>query len=153
MSFLAQHLGGDKEDYDSLNATTPTGGDWITDEAWDETVRRAGADVGTADGYQALLEFVDLDNLLDYMVIHVWGGTVDWPVGPLGRNYWVGRLREDGAGWQFFIWDAEYSLQTVSDHRVGVADFNTPAFLYDRLKDNAGGGERGADQRARDRAW
>ncbi len=134
-SFMAEHLGGDKEEYDSLNANVPTGGDWIRRDGWDALVRKAGADLSNTENYEAVLEDLDLENLIDYMIVHVYGGTTDWPVGPGGKNYWQGRWRGDGR-WQFFIWDGEYSLQGVNDNRVGVSDANTPAYLYSQLRSN-----------------
>jgi hypothetical protein len=135
VSFMAQHLGGDREDYETLNANTPSGGDWVTTAGWTELVRRADNNLAITQNYDAVLDLLDVDNLIDYMIVHVYGGTTDWPVGPTGKNYWQGRSLDDEK-WQFFIWDGEYSLQGVNDNRVNVRDANTPPFIYYQLRAN-----------------
>lgn len=133
-SFQAQHLGGDKREYDSLNANDPTGGDWIRDDDWNELIRLAGANLTLDANYERVVSRIDVDNLIDYMILHIYGGTTDWPVGPAGKNYWQGKRRGDGGVWRFYTWDAEYSLQGVADNRVNVSDLNTPPYLYSRLR-------------------
>jgi hypothetical protein len=134
-SFMAEHLGGSKEEYDVISAGEVRDGD---SDAWNDLLTRAAADLSIDDNYQRAVELLDVDNLIDYMIVHIWGGTTDWPApGGQFRNWVVGRKREAGAGFQFFVWDAEYSIQAVSDNRVNVNDANTPAYLYSRLRSNA----------------
>ncbi|MCH8047033.1 MAG: lamin tail domain-containing protein, partial [Planctomycetes bacterium] len=133
-SFMAQHLGGDKEDYDVISAGEVRDGDA---DAWNEVLSRAAQNLSISANYDALTDMVDVESLIDYMIVHIWGGTTDWPA-PGGnlRNWVVGRKREDGAGFKFFIWDAEYSIQGTGDNRVNVGDARTPAFLYARMRAN-----------------
>ena len=133
-SFMAQHLGGDKDDYDVISAGEVKDG---TADAWNELLTRAARDLSVPENYDAVLEMLDVDSLIDYMIVHLWGGTTDWPApGGQFRNWVVGRKREEGAGFKFFVWDAEYSIQGTSDNRVNVNDANTPAFIYSRLRAN-----------------
>lgn len=54
------------------------------------------------------------------MILNFYCATVDWP----WQNWNAARRREPGAGFRFFfIWDAEYTLETppwVPDDRTGV---------------------------------
>ena len=133
-SFMAQHLGGDKENYDVISAGAVRDGNA---DAWNELLARAGADLSVQENYDAVMELLDVESLIDYMIVHVWGGTTDWPApGGQLRNWVVGRERAEGAGFKFFVWDAEYSIQRTSDNVVNVNDANTPAFIYSQLRAN-----------------
>ena len=133
-SFMAQHLGGDKDNYDVISAGVARDG---TNDAWLELLSRAAHDLSVPENYDSVLELLDVDNLIDYMIVHIWGGTTDWPApGGALRNWVVGRERTEGGKFQFFVWDAEYSLQTLQDDRTDVGDPRTPAFLYRKLRDN-----------------
>ena len=134
-SFMAEHLGGNKEDYDVISAGQVQDG---SADAWNELLARAAEDLSVAENYQAVLDLLDVESLIDYMIVHLWGGTTDWPApGGQLRNWVVGRHRTNGEGFKFFVWDAEYSIQQMNDNRVNVRDANTPAFLYHQLRDNA----------------
>ena len=133
-SFMAQHLGGDKEDYDVISAGEVRSG---SADAWNELLSRAAEDLSIQENYDAVMELLDVESLIDYMIVHIWGGTTDWPApGGQLRNWVVGRERKDGEGFKFFVWDAEYSIQGTSDNVVNVNDANTPAFIYSRLRAN-----------------
>lgn len=125
--FLASHLGGEREDYDALNSGKLIEGDRV---AWDAMQVLARAGVTTSAQYAALLEYLDVDNLIDYMLSNIFAGNYDWPK----HNWYAGRRREPGAGWMFFNWDGELALDGVSSNRVGAAVYNTPAAVYDRLR-------------------
>ena len=44
--------------------------------------------------------FLDVDNLIDYIILHCYLGTNDWP----DRNYYVARRRGHGStGFKFFV--------------------------------------------------
>jgi hypothetical protein len=125
--FLAAHLGGEREDYDVLNSGKLLEGDRV---AWDTMQALARAGVTTPAQYAALLEYVDVDNLIDYMMSNIFAGNYDWPY----HNWYAGRRREPGAGWMFFNWDGEATLENVNGNRVSAAVYETPAVIYDRLR-------------------
>jgi hypothetical protein len=133
-SFMAQHLGGDKEDYDVISAGQVRDGNA---DSWNELLTRAGEDLSVQQNYDAVLEMLDVESLIDYMIVHIWGGTTDWPApGGQLRNWVVGRERTEGAGFKFFVWDAEYSIQATGDNVVNVNNANTPAFIYSQMREN-----------------
>jgi hypothetical protein len=54
-----------------------------------------------------LEDFLDLENMIDYLIVNYYGHNSDWPQ----KNYYVGRENSpDSTGFKFFMWDAEWSL-------------------------------------------
>jgi len=102
-AFMASYFGGDKADYDALNAGVVVDG---TDEAWLGLLE-------VTDDYDALQHYLDLTNYADYMLLNFYGGNDwDWWV---DRNWRAARKRADGAGFQFFAWDNDAVLLTGLD--------------------------------------
>ncbi|MFV2066616.1 MAG: chitobiase/beta-hexosaminidase C-terminal domain-containing protein, partial [Pirellulales bacterium] len=64
-------------------------------------------------------DFLDVDNMIDYMIVNLYGGNTDWPQ----KNFYVGRENDpQSTGFKFFNWDAEWSLflrNDVNSNRLG----------------------------------
>jgi len=133
--FLASHLGGDEDDYDALNANRVRDGDRI---AWDSARQIARGDgangsIATRAAYEELEGLLDIDGLIDYFLYNLYMVNIDWP----GKNYWVGRKREPGAGFIFLNWDAETGffeswIHARNPRNLNALDFdliNSPAVL------------------------
>jgi hypothetical protein len=140
-SFAANYLGGEKEDYDAIfsDGSTVARAHDGDKNAWLEMMAIARAGVAGADAYARLQQHVDVTNLADYMMLNFYCATVDWP----WQNWNAARKREPGARFRFFIWDAEYTLETppwVPDDRTDVgassADADSPARIYHELRKN-----------------
>ncbi|MGH9362788.1 MAG: CotH kinase family protein, partial [Thermoanaerobaculia bacterium] len=127
--FAASYLGGDREEYDALNAENTLDGDR---NAWNTLLGLANAGVAGEAEYQAIQQYLDVPNLIDYMILNFYAGNQDWP----SHNWYVVRKREPGAGFKFFSWDAERTLEDPASNRTGVSDDGTPARLYSRLRSN-----------------
>ncbi len=127
--FLAAHLGGEDEDWDVLNSGEAVDGDR---EAWEELMRIGYAGLASDEAYAELQQYVDLENLADYLIMNAWLGNYEWP----NHNWYAARRREKGAGYVFFSWDAE---ATMSDLQQDLTDANypdSPGQLYHFLQDN-----------------
>ena len=151
----------EREDYDIIKdfAELHSG----SDDAWDEAMSLANGGLGDRTRYQriqgnrpdgsrdlSLPRLVDLDNLIDFMILHIYAGADDWP----NHNWWGGRYRhadEDtslrgsplDSGFRFFVWDQEISLQSLTYSHTSwgplfeeVGAPNTPSFLYSRMRSN-----------------
>jgi hypothetical protein len=141
-SFAAAYLGGDKEDYDAIfsdPSTVPvaTDGDKT---AWDRMLSIAQGGLADATSYAKIQQYVNVTNLADYMMLNFYCATVDWP----WQNWNAARKRETNAMFHFFVWDAEYTLETppwIPVDRTGVgadsSEANSPAFIYNQLRQNA----------------
>jgi len=99
-AFMASYFGGDKEDYDALNAGSAIDGD---------TAAYNAMKASTAD-YEALQQYMDVVNYADYMLLQFYvGNDWDWRH---SQNWMAARKREPGAGCKFFAWDSDVILRT-----------------------------------------
>ncbi len=112
---------------DALNTGEAIDGDRV---AWETMQALANAGLGVPGNYAALLAYLDQENLIDYMMVNIFAGNYDWP----DQNWYAGRRREPGAGFKFFSWDAELSLDGIKSNRVAVSAFDSPASVYDNLR-------------------
>ncbi|MCF7763336.1 MAG: chitobiase/beta-hexosaminidase C-terminal domain-containing protein [Verrucomicrobia bacterium] len=140
-TFAAAYLGGDKEDYDTIfsDGSTVARAHDGDKNAWREMMQIAGRGLATPDAYDQIQQYLDVTNLADYMMLNFYCATVDWP----WQNWNAARRRENGSQFQFFIWDADYTLETppwVPDDRTGVGgasgEADSPARLYHELRKN-----------------
>lgn len=141
-TFASSYFGGEKEEYDTIFSDGSTvarahDGDKI---AWMEMMAIARQGLAGAEAYARIQSYLDVTNLADYMMLNFYCATVDWP----WQNWNAARKREPGAQFRFFIWDADYTLETppwVPDDRTGVGaasgDADSPAKLYHELRNNA----------------
>ena len=119
-SFSAEHFGGAKEDwfacnhgFDSYADTVswkdrdpePINGDRARyDYLVDTLIDR---DLSVSNNYAELGEYVDIQQLVDYMLCCFYSGTKDWP----GNNWYAGYLQTPTPQpLQSYVWDAEGSL-------------------------------------------
>ncbi|MEM7261804.1 MAG: lamin tail domain-containing protein, partial [Planctomycetota bacterium] len=114
--------------------------------SWDQLMSLANAGLGSDTAYQrvqgndpdgtrnpAFPVLLDVPNLIDYMILHLWGCSEDWP----HHNFFAARSRtENSAGWRFYTWDQEIVLDFVYRNRLNVSNNNSPAIVYSRLRQN-----------------
>ncbi len=162
-SYGESYYGGDKDDYDvvkveagpyTINATDGNLEDWRT--LFDAA--RAGFSSDAA--YQRVLGnnpdgtrnpeypvLVDVPNLIDYMLIILYGGNLDAPISNfLGNtrpnNFYSIRNRLGDFGFQHFVHDAEHTLLNVNQDRTGPYSagssfqYFNPQYLWQKLQDN-----------------
>ncbi len=134
-SFFSQHLGGLEADWDVLRDFTELL-DGSQDD-WDQMMALVNAGITSESAYQAVAERVDLENLIDYMLLHFLGEAEDWP----HHNWYAAHRRANpmtglpATRWIFLPWDQEIVLdQLVSRNRVSVNNDNTPARIYSQLR-------------------
>ncbi len=153
-AFLASYLGGEREDYDVIKDFNELFRG--NRSAWNTMMRMARDGLTSAEAYQriqgndpdgtpnpALPNYLDVDDLIDYMILHLYAGAEDWP----HHNWYAARSREgETSGFRFFTWDQEIVLDGRYRDRTGVSDANTPAFLYSRLRRNTDFQMRFADR-------
>jgi hypothetical protein len=140
-SFGESYFGVPKEQWDAINAGYPTG-ESRTDTYQAMTYAVQSASSGNAayqmlkgcnaDGSRnpALPVHLDVDNHIDYMLTHIWAGTGDWP----SHNYYGGSSRTNSTGWKYFVWDSEWSLNSVT---ADISGTGGPANLHGLLAMNA----------------
>jgi hypothetical protein len=141
-SFAASYFGGEKEQYDAIFSDGSTiarahDGD---KNAWLEMMRIAKSGLVSAEAYAQIQQYANVTNLADYMMLNFYCATVDWP----WQNWNAARNANPARQFHFFIWDAEYTLETppwVPDDRTTVGagsdEADSPARLYHELRKNA----------------
>lgn len=145
-AFAASYFGGEKEEYDFITSATlgnyniqVKGGN---KEAWDAMMALANQG-GFKDNarYEAIQQYLDIDNLIDYMLLIFYTGNRDAPTmiggGGTPWNFYSTRKREPGAGFRFFAWDSEWTLEDPKINTTALHDgYDNPAFIFNKLIEN-----------------
>jgi len=147
--FAHEHLGGPAKDYDVIADSETKAGNL---ESWKQLETLAKADLSIDAHYQRLMGnhpdgsrnpsypvLLDVTNLVDYMILHVYAGADDWP----WHNWVAMRLRGvDSSGFKFLAWDQELSINSLvkrhTDTGQRYADVNAAhTYIYARCRSNA----------------
>jgi hypothetical protein len=136
--FAASYLGGQADQYDAIkhyslgdNQHEVVSGD---SAAWNQMMALAAGNVASDAGYNALKQYLDMENFIDYLIVNMHAANDDWPK----KNWYAVRKRETGAGFRFFNWDGDFALGFVATDtdRTNVNNPDTPGYLYSRLRQN-----------------
>ncbi|MDB6151803.1 MAG: hypothetical protein JWL90_256 [Chthoniobacteraceae bacterium] len=130
--FAADHFGGDKSEWDALNSSEAVDGlktAWTTLQTLCSTGANARYITDQAD-WNAVMQYLDVDNLIDYMLLNFYGGNSDWD----DHNWYSARRRVAGAGYKFFAWDGERTLESGNADRTGVNQADKPSRIYAALR-------------------
>ncbi|HTH47914.1 MAG TPA: lamin tail domain-containing protein [Candidatus Limnocylindria bacterium] len=166
-AYAATYYGGRKEDYDvikveagpyTINATDGNMDAWtrlytaakagLTNNAAYFKLEGRNADGTPNSAYENLL---DIDNLIDYMLVILYGGNLDAPIsnflGNTSPNNWYGQRDRTGAhgGFRFNAHDSEHTLLSVSEDRTGpfgtatswALNKSNPQYIWQQLSANA----------------
>ncbi len=136
--FGEEYFGGDDEDYDAINRRTTTNEAIDGDlEAYDDLLALADEDVTDPEVWAAIQGMLDVDDLIDYMLIHQYTVNQDGPCCFSHNNMRGVRKREEGALWRWFVWDMEYSIWEAShDTNIEVDIDGSISHVYARLRLN-----------------
>ncbi|MGI9428086.1 MAG: chitobiase/beta-hexosaminidase C-terminal domain-containing protein, partial [Bythopirellula sp.] len=125
-SFSANYYAGKKSQWDAINAGSVVDGDlntWSTLGNLAQAVANASSETSRTAAYMflqgkdpdgtnnpAVENYLDVDNYIDYMLVNLYGGNVDWP----HRNWFASRQRgPESTGFKFHIWDMESALNLL----------------------------------------
>lgn len=165
------YFGGDKENYDVVKAEAGSYDTRATDgnldafrRFWEgaNAVAAAATEAQRTALYQKLMGnnpdgtrnpsyevLLDADNLIDYMLVIVYGGNLDAPISAFLSNTrvnnWFGmRDRTGGSGgWKFFAHDNEHTLLNVNENRMGPYSagssftYANPQWIWQQLWNSA----------------
>jgi hypothetical protein len=137
-SFFAAHLGGREGDWDVMAGDDTYNFAEVRDgtkDSWNGLMELVKTSVQTEEHYRAVAEVVDIENLIDYMLVHILGEAEDWPF----HNWYAARRRATNGvpatKWIFTVWDQEIGLdRLVRRDRVNVSNEDTPAKIYSQLR-------------------
>ncbi len=163
-SYAATYFGGNKEDYDvikveagpySILATDGTMAGWtqlynlVRGGVDDVTYRRVLGQNPDGTRNPDYPVYVDPVNLIDYMLVILYGGNLDAPIsnflGNTSPNNFFGDWNHASKdlGFQFFVHDAEHTLLNVDEDRTGPypagnssVTKSNPQWLWQKLLEN-----------------
>jgi hypothetical protein len=149
-SFGEDHFGGDDTDYDALNRRFSVEVLSGSKATWDDMITLAASGLATQSDYEQLADFIDLDNLIDYMLLHQFMQTRDGPDDFGHNNMRLVRRNNPAGPFRLYAWDMEYSMIDTQGTRAYDYPFpiyssgrsaprditDSIASVYIRLKDN-----------------
>ncbi len=101
-----------------------------------------GNDLSQQENYDALGAMLDIPHFVDYLLVQIYTGNVDWPF----NNWTAARERSEGSRFRFYVWDAEAAFGNVNVNNfttsVRGGGLNGEEFpvarIYRALRANAG---------------
>ena len=136
--FGEEYFGGEAAEYDAINRRTTT--NEAVDgnlDAYNEMIALAQRGVNSLGDYEAIRDMLDIDDLIDYMLIHQYTTNRDGPEEFNSNNMRGLRRRVPGGQFRFFVWDMEYSLWNVERNiNIDVAIPGSISFVYSRLRNS-----------------
>jgi len=150
-AYAATYYGGNKEDYDVIKVEagpyTINAKAGVAENAAYFKLEGRNADGTPNPAYENLL---DVDNLIDYMLVILYGGNLDAPIsnflGNTSPNNWYGQRDRTGrhGGFRFSAHDSEHTLLNVAENRTGPYGTATswsltksnPQYLWQQLSAN-----------------
>ncbi|MCB1096683.1 MAG: CotH kinase family protein, partial [Verrucomicrobiae bacterium] len=111
-NFAASYLGGDNADYDVMKHNT-AGVVSGTSANYRTLHSLAGKDLSDPVNYQAVVDILDIDEFINYMLVNFYAGNSDWA----HQNWYASFNRVDPNGkWRFHSWDAELTFKLANDN-------------------------------------
>jgi hypothetical protein len=143
-AFVAGHLGGNELDWDVLVGDDAVFNAAVADgnkDDWTTMMAIVNAGITSDAAYQALAGLVDLDSLIDYMLLHIYVESEDWP----HHNWYAAHRRANPTNaspatkWTFLTWDQELSLdRLVRRNQINVGtggnQLDSPGRIYSQLR-------------------
>jgi hypothetical protein len=130
--FAAAYFGGQEEDYDVLkhNSGTVLNG---SGSDYNQMFNLANSGLRADRQYEAIQQYLDVPKFIDYMITNYYVGNTDWA----HQNWYATRSRVDpDSRWLYHSWDAEHSMEGLSDDVTSRNDSGGPTRLQNRLEDN-----------------
>jgi hypothetical protein len=122
--FFAEHLGGEREDW-SVNK------DFYSPDARWNTIMNT--DVSTTAGYTQALNYIDIENFADYMLLHLYADAEDWP----SHNGFAAANAVSGDGkLRFFVWDQEIMLDYHGRAAQRIDDGSGAGQIFQKMRTN-----------------
>jgi hypothetical protein len=130
-SFVAANEGGSRNDYDSMNAEKSLSGDKAV---WNKMMALANSGLSDDRKYEEIQAYLDLPELVDYLILNYYGGNADWD---RASNWYAARRRTPAGKYQFFVWDGERTLEGLGVNGMDFDDDESPSRIFHKLSENA----------------
>jgi hypothetical protein len=145
-SFFAGTQGGLEKDWDIVKDRDDMNAQWpeLQDGSlmdWTNLIARVNAGITDEASFQAVAALVDVDNLIDYMMLHAVVEANDWLQDSNPHNWFAAHRRANSTNglpatkWIFLPWDQEISMvRTRTEDRVNVSVDKMPSRIYSQLR-------------------
>lgn len=130
--FAAAYLGGEDEDYDALkhNSGTVINGSGAD---YNRMFNIANGGLSSDAKYREIQQYLDVPNLIDYMITNFYVGNTDWA----HQNWYATRSRVAADGrWRYHSWDAEHVMEGLTENSTGRNNNGGPTRLHHQLAQN-----------------
>ncbi|MEN8797124.1 MAG: lamin tail domain-containing protein [Akkermansiaceae bacterium] len=125
--FGADHFGGNDTAYDAVSRRFSVEVQSGTKTHWDAMIAHSNTGLDTEAEYDLLKqEYMDVDNLIDYMLMHQYMQARDGPDDFGHNNMRLVRRNNPGGLWQAYAWDMEYSMIDTT----GTRNYSYPFPIY-----------------------
>jgi hypothetical protein len=122
--FLADHLGGEPEDWQINEDLSSPPARWHAMMA---------VDPSTTAGYLRIGDYLDVENFADYMLLHFYADAEDWP----HHNGYAAANAASGDGrFRFFVWDQEIVLDYHGRAASRINSNRGAGELFQKLRAN-----------------
>lgn len=144
-NYCKNHFGGKKANYDVVKYEDYLEASEGNLDRWNELLRLAERVPSDEQYYQMIIGkkaisdsrepevYLDVDNLIDYMLINQYAGNNDWD----HHNWLAFRNREDlTQGFRFICWDSENTFNSVTNNVLSVNNKQCPSYIFQQLMKN-----------------
>jgi hypothetical protein len=133
-SFQASYQGGEKEEYDVFKHDSVTAANVVAGSvaSYNTMWTYLNASLTNNANYELVQQYIDVPNLIDYLLINYWANNTDWA----HKNLYASH-RKRGGKWRFHAWDSEH---TIVDNDFAVLTDNegrNPTAIFNQLLTNA----------------
>jgi len=129
-SLLVDDRTGPVIGFDVRKADRTESGDEVI---WAKMMALANSGVADERSYQEILQYLDLPELVDYLILNFYAGNSDWD---RSANWFAARPRTPGGRFRFLVWDAERTLEATDANTIEFDDDECPARLFQKLSEN-----------------
>ena len=143
-SFFANHVGGYEKDWDIVKDRAVDNTAELQDGLaadWTNLIAQVNLGINSEVAFQAVADQVDLDNLIDYMLLHAFAEANDWLQDSNPHNWYGAHRRANATNglpatkWVFLPWDQEISMNRLrNEDRVNVSANHMPSRIYSQLR-------------------
>lgn len=132
---MVQAFGGEKEEWDVIKSSPGPGIEAVdgTVNPWNEVLSISSGNMALDSNYQAIQEYLDLENMIDWLLVNFYNGNSDWDT----NNWQAGRRRVEGGTFKFFTWDSERTLLGPTVNNTTKNNAGRATAVHQKLRANA----------------
>jgi len=134
-AFAASYQGGDKQDYDAFKHDSSDVVDGTT-ASYATMWGIINAGLTSNASYEQLQQYVDVRDLINYLLVNYWANNTDWAHKNLYATHRTASAGAPGQ-WRFHAWDSEHVLASTDFAVLDDNEGTNPTAIFNRLLNNA----------------